>query len=201
MNNTLKTAIAAALVTGGIALAAPASAGSYANVQLAVSDVGYSSSYNGYGYSGFDNGITLVGTFGMTLPAVHKYFGWEAEIAKSVVNPEYSYSGTYYSYNFDYDYFNLGGYAVFTIPVHPKIDVRGRGGLVYHNYEVTYQYCDTWGTTWCSSTSFSDSEINPSVGGGAVFKVSPNLNLMAELTAFNVSDESLHLSAGAQFKF
>ncbi len=195
----IKTALAAVLVTAGTVAAAPASAGSYANVQLAVSDVGYSNSYNGYGYSGFDNGITLVGTFGMTLPAVHKYFGWEAEIAKSVVNPEYSYSTSTYNYSVDYDYFNLGGYAVFTIPVHPKIDVRGRGGLVYHNYEVSFDSCYSWGG--CYSSSFSDSEINPSVGGGAVFKVSPNLNLMAELTAFNVSDESLHLSAGAQFKF
>ncbi|HEY0721719.1 MAG TPA: outer membrane beta-barrel protein [Gammaproteobacteria bacterium] len=199
MNNKIKTAVAAALITTGIVMAAPASAESYANVQLAVSDIGYSNTYNGYGYSGFDNGITLVGTFGMTLPAVHKYFGWEAEIAKSVVNPEYNYSTSTYHYSVDYDYFNLGGFAVFTIPVHPKIDVRGRGGLVYHNYTVSFDSCYSWGG--CYSSSVSDSEINPAVGGGAVFKVSPNLNLMAELTAFDVSNDSLHLSAGAQFKF
>ncbi len=198
----IKIALAAVLVTAGIVAAAPASAESYANVQLAVSDVGYTNNYDVYGYSDFENGLTLVGTFGMTLPVVHNYFGLEAEIAKSIYNPEYSYTSTYYNYSAEYDYYNLGGYVVFTIPVNPKIDVRARGGLVYHSYDLEFQDCDTWGTSvLCRGTRYSDSEINPSIGGGAVLKVSPGMNLMGEMTVFDIDNQSVHLSAGAQFKF
>lgn len=204
MNNKIKSAVAAALVAGSFAIAAPASADQYLNAQLAISDIG---SYNSLsGTYGFDNGVTLVGTYGLTIPAVHKFFGIEAEITKSIVNPEANGASWWWGgTHAEYDYYTAAGYAVFTIPVHEKIDVRARAGLAYNHWEITTNDtgCGFWtGFTYIPlNCSYSGSDINPSAGAGAVFKFSDNLNFMAELTAIDPDQGNFHLSAGAQFKF
>lgn len=184
MKKMTKSAVAGAIIAAGFAMAAPASAEQYISAQLAISDVG------NYTYYGFDNGLTLVGTYGITIPSVHKYFGVEGEISKSIVDPEYDLWGTHA----EYDYYTAGGYAVFSIPVHEKINIRARGGLVYKHYKITTNECFWWG---CNN--FSDSDINPSIGGGATYNFNQNVNFMAELTA--IDEDSFHISAGAQFKF
>jgi hypothetical protein len=185
MNNRLKRIVTCAIITAGIAVCAPASAEQYASAQLAISDVG------NYGFGrGFDNGLTLVGTYGITIPELHKYFGVEGEISKSIVEPEYDR----FNENAKFDYYTAAGYVVFSIPVHERINIRARGGLLYNHYKITL--CDIG---FCDS--FSDSDINPSIGAGANFKFNSNINFMAEVTAIDIDEESFHLSAGAQFKF
>jgi len=179
--NKLKSIITCTIVTAGIALATPAGAEQYATAQLAISDIeGYNTGYS------FDNGLSLVGTYGVTIPTVHKYFGVEAEISKSLVDPEYDR----FNFHAEYDYYTAGGYVVFAIPVHERINVRARGGLLYHHYTIS-----------TSAGDFSDSDINPSIGAGATFYFKPNMNFIAEVTAIDIDEESFHISAGAQFKF
>ena len=192
MNKKLKFAVASALVAAGVAVTAPASAEQYVSAQLGVSEIGsYSTAFGSYSW---DNGLALIGTYGLTLPQVHKYFGIEAEISKSIVNPEANdwWSGSHA----EYDYWTAGGYAVFSIPVTDKINIRARGGLVYNNWEIKTNYCGWWGCY-----GYSGSDINPSVSGGATYKFNDKINFMADLTAFSVTDSNFHLSAGAQFKF
>jgi hypothetical protein len=189
MNNKVKTAVAVALISSGIAIAAPASAEQYVSAQVAISEIG-----NNYLGSSFDNGLSAVVTYGIGIPAVHKYFGVEGELSKSIVDPEYNSWGNHA----EYDYYTGGAYAVFTIPVHEKINIRARGGLVYNHWKVTG---DTVCVTWWTCGESSGSDINPSIGGGATYTFNDNINLMAELTAFDVDEGSFHLSAGAQFKF
>lgn len=187
MNKMTKSVVASAIIAAGFAMAAPASAEQYINAQLAISDVGsYGTTY------GFDNGLTLVGTYGITIPSVHQYFGVEGEISKSIVDPEYDFGSSHA----EYDYYTAGGYAVFAIPVHEKINIRARGGLVYNHYKITSNTCTFFG---CGS--YSDSDINPSIGAGATYNFNSNLNFMAEVTAIDIDEDVFHVSAGAQFKF
>jgi len=195
MNNMIKSTVAGALVAAGVAMTAPANAGQYVNAQLGVSEIGsYSTAYGSYSW---DNGLALIGTYGIELPSVHKYFAVEGEISKSIVNPESNnYWGGLGSHA-EYDYWTAGGYAVFSIPVHERINIRARAGLVYNNWDITTNYCPA--TLGCFS--YSGSDINPSVSGGATFKFNENINFMAELTSFDINDGNFHLSAGAQFRF
>ncbi len=187
--NKLNIALAGAIAAAGLAITAPASADQYVSAQLGVSQIGsYSTPYGSYS---FDNGLALIGTYGHDIPAVNKYFGIEGEISKSIVDPK---ANDWWGDTVKYDYWTAGAYAVFTIPVTDKVSVRARGGLVYNHWQINDCVPGVCYT-------YSSNDINPSIGGGAIFKLNPNVNLMAEVTAFSITDNNFHISAGAQFKF
>ena len=191
--NKLNIAIAGAIAATGLAMAAPASADQYVSAQLGVSQIGnYTTPYGSYS---FDNGLALIATYGHDIPAVHKYFGIEGEVSKSIVNPSVNSYWYGYGVSADYDYWTAGAYAVFSIPVTDKVSIRARGGLVYNHWTIS----DCVAGFGCYD--YSSNDINPSIGGGATYKLNENINLMAEVTAFSVTDSNFHVSAGAQFKF
>jgi hypothetical protein len=207
MNKMIKNAVGGALVASALAMAAPASAGQYVNAQLAVSEIGNYTYGFGNNYS-FDNGLSLVGTWGMDIPAVFKYFGIEAEVSKSGVDPKANSYNWFYGYPTEvkYDYYTGGAYAVFTIPVADRLSVRARGGLVYNHWTIKNGgVCGGFfvGGTYFPPTNcdISGSDINPSVSGGVAYQFNDKLNFIAELTNFDISNGNFHLSAGAQFRF
>ncbi len=201
----INIAIAGAVAAAGIAMSAPASAEQYVSAQLGISEIGsYSAYVNSYSWG---NGLSAIGTWGMTLPAVNKYFGIEAEVSKSIADPKadgYDW-WTGFPTTAKYDYWTAGAYAVFTIPVAEKLSVRARGGVVYNNWKITGAgSCGSYffaGNFYPISCNYSGSDINPSIGGGVVYNLNNNVNLMAEVTAFDINNGNFHLSAGAQFKF
>lgn len=181
-NSLIAAAIVAACAVSAPALAAPsksaASSAQYLGAQLAIADVS----------GAFDSGIAFVGTFGMPLPQVNPNVAFEAELTKSIANPEYNWGGS----TLELDYYTLGGYGVYNIPASEQINFRVRVGLAYEHITVDYP-------TWTGTSSVSDSEIGLSVGAGITVKLQSNMNFIAEYT--NLDSDIDHLSAGLQFKF
>lgn len=154
----------------------------YAKAQLAISDV-----------DGFGDGLALVGTYGMKLPQVHQNFSVEGEITASIDNPERNYAG----YNLEASYYSLGAYAVYTHPINQKVELYGRGGLLYLHSSVDYYTVDWFGNVVVESTS--DNDIEPTLGFGTNVAISDGFDFTAGATI--ISDDITHLGAGVQFKF
>lgn len=177
-----KSLIAAAVLSASAiaapALAAPATGGQYFGVQAAISDVG----------GAFDSGLSFVGTYGMPLPQVDPHVAFEAELSKSLINPEYNAFG----WNGEASYWTLAGYGVYNIPANQNINIRLRGGLAYER--ITFK-----DPTWLGTINSSYSELGLSVGLGVTVKMGSGMNFIAEYT--DIDGDISHLSAGVQVNF
>jgi hypothetical protein len=150
----------------------------YAKAQLAIADV-----------DGFDNGVALVGTYGLTMPEVHPNFSVEGELSVSVSDPETSVAGNTLSVS----YYTLAGYGVYTHPVTPDFSLYGRGGILYEDVEAEYYH------PLVGKVSDSDSDIGFSFGLGANVAATKTLDFTAGLTV--IESDITHFSAGAHFRF
>jgi len=151
----------------------------YAKAQLAIADVD--------GFS--DNGVAVVGTFGLQLPQVNRNFYVEGELSASVDNPQYSYAG----YTMEYSYYALAGYAVYAFPASPKIKLFGRAGLRY--VDATFdEYIPFVGRR-----SVSDSSIGMSFGVGTDIAIGKTTGVTVGLTV--IDNDITNFSAGMKFGF
>lgn len=157
-----------------LAGAAHAQGGQYAKIQLGIADAD--------GYS--DDGLALMGTFGLELPQVVPNFSVEGELTASIDDPEWSFAGN----SVEYSYYTLGGYGVYTLPVNPSFDLYGRAGIVYSDWTVE-------GPFW----EESDSDLDLSFGIGANVAMGSTVDFTAGITVMN--EDLTHFSAGAQFRF
>jgi len=151
---------------------------SYANAQLAIANV-----------DGFDDGIALVGTYGVHLPQVHPNFSVEGEFTTTVSNPETNTWGN----KLEISYYTLAAYAVFTQPLTPQLSVYGRAGMLYEDVTAD-AYIPGFGTV---SSSATDTGLSFGVGGN--FSLSKQMDITAGLTV--IESDINHLSAGLRFNF
>lgn len=178
MNMMIKRTVAGVLLAAGTVLAAPAGAAEhYLATQLAISDVA--------NHGKLDNGTSFVATYGMTLPRLHEYLGFELEYTNSVDSPQHDSR----SDHAEFDYYTVAGYGVLTIPITGKVSLRTRAGLLYEDWELRHS---TLGNE-------SDTHLDLSISGGATYRLTPHVNLIGELTI--IENSILHASAGAQFRF
>jgi len=171
-----------ALVLAGCMLAGAAQAQTpgeqYAKVQVAISDV-----------DGFnDNGLALVGTYGMNLGRTMPNFSVEGEITLTIDDPEFSAFGE----TFEVSYYTLAGYGVYTLPVSQSFSLYGRAGVLYE--DVTVEIPTPFGTV-----EESDSDIGLSFGIGANVAMGRTTDFTAGITI--IDEDITHFSAGAQFRF
>lgn len=157
--------------------------GQYAKAQLAISDV-----------NGFDRGLSLVGTYGLNLPQVHRNFSIEAEATASIVNPERNFIGD----NLEASYYSVGAYAVYTHPINQKVELYGRGGLLYLHTSIDY-YVNNWWFGNDAVVTVTDNDIEPTIGFGTNIAFTDGIDFTAGATV--ISDDIAHLGAGLQFKF
>jgi len=141
---------------------------SYINAQAAMSDV-----------DRFDNGVSAVVTYGHRVPEVAKRFSVEGEFTTSIVEPE--------GFGVDVSYWSMGAYAAYTPSISTNLNLRGRIGIVFINYDF-----GGFGGRG------SDDDVELSVGFGMTGKLSKTWNWMVEYTM--ITDEINHISAGLQFK-
>ena len=188
----LAMAVAAATLTLGTGQAAASDF--YANGQLAIANA-----------KNLDNGMALAMTFGMKQDNLLENLAFEAELTTSIDNPSKSYSYSYMggteTYKVEVSYFSLGAYGVYSFPLNDMISLRGRAGLLYLDAEAKSSWSATYGgQTYSESAKASDSEINLSLGFGAVFNITDQLGVVTEFTMIDGSDLT-HLGAGVQFRF
>lgn len=169
-HRNLSRALAAACLVFGASSLATAAESKYFHVQGAIADVD--------GFS--DTGIAVIGTLGVPLPGVSPYFAVEGEAAFSLVDPSHKVAGI----DIDASYFSLGGFAALNYPIDDAWTVRGRVGLVYLDAEAS-----------AGSISVSDSDINLSLGGGALYKINDRMSVIGEITLI---DDLTHIGAGVQ---
>lgn len=159
---------ASLLVMAGASYAEP---GDYLNLQIGISDV-----------DGFDSGLTAIGTFGRLVPDVNENFSVEGEFTTTLVDPD--------APNVDISYFTLGIYGVYSLPLNPYANLRGRAGLLYYETNVSGSSPGTQG---------SDDGIDLSVGFGFTYNLNTQMDLIAEYTI--IESDISHLSAGIQYRF
>lgn len=169
----------ALLLAGCLAFAsAQARDEQYAKAQLAIADV-----------DGFSDGLALVGTYGMKLPQVHPQFSVEGEITTTISDPDTSVAGN----TLEVSYYTLAAYAVYTHPVTDRVDLFGRGGLLYEDVSVDYYH------PLLGKYSDSETDLGLSFGVGTNVALKENLDFTAALTI--IESDINHLSAGVHFRF
>lgn len=178
MSQKIAYPAACSLLSAALILASPAAvAGQYLSAQLALADVS--------NHSMLGSGLSFVGTYGVEMPKTNEYLAFEAEFTKSISDPDY-HTPTYHA---EFDYYTLAGYGVMTFPTTEKFSLRARAGLLYENWEYREN----------QKVKKSDTDIEPSIGGGGIYRLSPRTNLIAEITI--IEGDIIHLSAGAQLRF
>jgi len=179
MNQGFNNAISCIIITAGIILTTPARAAEeqYLSAQLAFSDVSTRPSLS--------NGTALVATYGRSLPQLHDYLGVEAEYTTSVKKPEYNTPANHA----EFDYYTAALYALMTFPIADKVSLRARAGVLYENWKYRDNVLG----------NESDTAVDFSMGGGAIYDINEYLNLVAEITI--IESNIMHASAGMQFKF
>jgi len=145
----------------------------YAKIQLAIADV-----------DGFDNGLALVGTYGLKMPQVHPNFSFEGELTTTISDPETSFFGT----TLKASYYTLAGYGVYTHQATPKLALFGRAGLLYEDVSIDTPF-----------GSGSSSDFGLSFGVGANVAMQRNLDFTAGLTI--IESDINHISAGVNYRF
>ncbi|MGM0412393.1 MAG: outer membrane beta-barrel protein [Pseudomonadota bacterium] len=168
MNRT-KTRLAfglAAALTAAPAAAAESPLG-YLNMTGAVADM-----------ENLDNGLSGVLGLGFPLDNVDPNLSIEGELSKSVIAPEDDGPGG------DRDYFTLGGFAAYRMPVTDSVALRGRAGLVHLDWENDFT---------------ADDELGVAVGVGATWRLQGNFDLLGELTIMDTDPDLNHFSVGVQY--
>ena len=168
MNRTrtrLALGLAAAL-TAAPAAAADSPLG-YLNMTGAVADM-----------ENLDNGLSGVLGLGFPLDNVDPNLSIEGELSRSVIAPEADGGGN------DVDYFTLGGFAAYRMPVTDSVALRGRAGLVHLDWE---------------SNGSADDELGIGVGVGATWRLEGNFDLLGELTIMDTDPDLNHFSVGVQY--
>ena len=169
------TLAAAALLTSANASALE---GQYFGAQLGLSDFAF-----------FDTGLAVIATYGVPVSSilpdlqipenVKSNLSLEAEFTTNLLSPPSFFGAEVTTHTF-------GGYGVFSLPVTPELSLRGRAGLLLAIYSGSgiYNY---------------GSGISLTFGGGVTYKLSDNMNFIAEYTAL---DSGLsNLSGGVQLRF
>ena len=177
------TLAAAALLTSANASALE---GQYFDAQLGLSSV-----------TGYSSGLAIIATYGLPVTSllpnlqlsddVKKNLNLEAEFTTNVLSPA-SVGG------FEATIHSFGGYGVFAFPVSPELSVRARAGLLLAI--TTFEYS---GGFFGGSYTASDTGINLSFGGGITYKLSDNMNIVAEYTS--IDSGISNLSGGVQLRF
>ena len=118
MNHTHRLALGLAAALASPLAATPAVAADsplgYLNMTGAVADM-----------ENLDNGLSGVLGLGFPLDNVDPNFSIEGELSKSIIAPESDGQAG------DIDYFTLGGFAAYRLPVTDSVALRGRAGLVH----------------------------------------------------------------------
>jgi len=179
MNKLLKNTFACAITTAGLIQATSAHADinndQYLGIQAAIANV--------TNHTNLSEGVSVVGTYGVVIPQVHDYFSAELEYTQSVTNPEHNSAASHS----EFEYYTVAGYAVMTVPISERISLRGRAGALYENWEYRNNLTGTQ----------KDSNTDLSIGGGAIYKLNADMNLIAEVTI--IESDIVHASAGMQF--
>lgn len=132
-------------------------------------------------YSGVSMGTAIVLRGGMNLPMVLEGFGAEAELTKSVINPEYDYGWA----SSDVSVLTLAAYAVYTIPLGEKFYVKPRFGIILPNLGDD------------QSVNSRDITFSSGIGGG--FKVMKNMNIYVDYTV--LGEFVTNYGAGVEYHF
>jgi hypothetical protein len=177
MKQGLKYTFTCVIIAAGTILTTPAHATDehYLSVQMAFADINIQSPNS--------NGTALVVTYGLPLPRLHEYLGLEVEYTKSLNSPDYDTPDA------DLDYYTAALYTVMTFPIRERISLRARAGVLYENWEY---HDNVLGNE-------SDTAVELSIGGGAIYNLNEYLNLIAEATI--IESNIIYMSAGMQFKF
>jgi hypothetical protein len=168
MNKFLSTvALSALLSTGAVA------GDVYGSVGAALTTV-----------SGFDSGVSIVGTAGLKLDQITPNFAVEAEVSQTVVDP--SVSG--YSTDWDMSILGVGVYAVYNFPIpNTPITVKPRLGLNYQSWSF-----DSVG--WAADAS----DTSLSYGVGVTYPLSGGLTAYVDFTD---KGDSNNIGAGVGMTF
>ncbi|SFD77209.1 Outer membrane protein beta-barrel domain-containing protein [Thiohalospira halophila DSM 15071] len=167
--NPIKTRLAlglAAALTAAPVTAADSPLG-YLNMTGAVADM-----------EDLDNGLSGVLGLGFPLDNVDPNLSIEGEFSKSLIGPESDGRGG------DRDYFSLGGFAAYRMPVTNSVALRGRAGLVHLDWE---------------NDLTADDELGMAVGVGATWRLQGNFDLLGELTIMDTDPDLNHFSVGVQY--
>lgn len=168
--NRAKTRLAlglAAALTAAPAAAADSPLG-YLNMTGAVADM-----------ENLDDGLSGVLGLGFPLDNVDPNFSIEGELSKSLIDPEHDGPG-----GGDRDYFTLGGFAAYRMPVTDSVALRGRAGLVHLDWE---------------DNRTADDELGIGLGVGATWRLQGNFDLLGELTIMDTDPDLNHFSVGVQY--
>lgn len=179
----VRTLITAAAVAAGLGLGlgtAQAADGNYANLQLAFANV-----------DGFDNTLSLVAAYGIPM----KQYGIDVELELTKSLADASTSATYPfigTVNMDASYLTLAGYAVYTMPLQDKLDLRARAGLLYEDVSVSV-------SNPLVSASGDGTDIGLSFGAGVRYDLNQQMDIIADFTI--IEQDISHLAVGAQYRF
>jgi hypothetical protein len=168
MTRTKRLALGLAAALTATPVAAADSPLGYLNMTGAVADV-----------ENLDNGLSGVLGLGFPLNNVDPNFSIEGELSKSLIGPEHDGPG-----GGDRDYFPLGGFAAYRMPVTDSVALRGRAGLVHLDWE---------------SDRAADDELGVALGVGATWRLQGNFDLLGELTIMDTDPDLNHFSVGVQY--
>ena len=167
MTRTKRLALGLAAALTATPVAAADSPLGYLNMTGAVADV-----------ENLDNGLSGVLGLGFPLDNVDPNFSIEGELSKSLIDPESDGRAG------DFDYFTLGGFAAYRMPVTDSVALRGRAGLVHLDWE---------------SDRAADDELGVALGVGATWRLQGNFDLLGELTIMDTDPDLNHFSVGVQY--
>lgn len=177
MKQGFKYTFTCVVIAAGAILTTPALAADehYLSAQMAYADVNIQSPNS--------NGTALVATYGLPLPRLHESLGLELEYTKSLKSPDYDTPDA------ELDYYTAALYTVMTFPIRERISLRARAGVLYENWEYRDKILG----------DASDTAVEFSIGGGAIYNLNEYLNLIAEGTI--IESNIIYTSAGVQLKF
>jgi hypothetical protein len=167
MTRTKRLALGLAAALTATPVAAVDSPLGYLNMTGAVADM-----------ENLDNGLSGVLGLGFPLDNVDPNFSIEGELSKSLIDPESDGRAG------DIDYFTLGGFAAYRMPVTDSVALRGRAGLVHLDWE---------------SDRAADDELGIGLGVGATWRLQGNFDLLGELTIMDTDPDLNHFSVGVQY--
>ena len=135
--------------------------------------------------SGYDSGVSIVGTAGMKLDSVLPNFAVELEASQTLVDPSWSYGSS----DYELSIFGLGVYAVYNFQVpNTQLTVKPRLGLNYESF--------SWDNAGWSGVDYTDTSL--SYGVGVTYPLSGGLTVYADFTD---KGDSNNLGAGVGMAF
>lgn len=132
-----------------------------------------------------DTGVTGILGLGFPMPGVDPRLSLEGEFSKSVVGARGRDFRGFDDSRERFNYFTLSGYATYHLPVATDVDLRGRGGMSYLDWDFG---------------SVSSDEIGLSVGVGATYRLSSDMSLLGDLTIMETSPDVNHFTIGVQYR-